>query len=49
VVLLNLMRNALRGIQRAGKGRVRIIIDGARPAPLLFIDTGCGIAASRCR
>jgi two-component system CAI-1 autoinducer sensor kinase/phosphatase CqsS len=47
VVLLNLLRNALQGIQRAGKGRVRIIIDGARPAPLLFIDTGCGIAASR--
>ncbi len=48
VILLNLLRNALKGIQRAGKGRVRIIIDGARPVPrLLFIDTGCGIAASR--
>ena len=48
VILLNLLRNALKGVQRAGKGRVRIIIDGARPVPrLLFIDTGCGIAASR--
>ena len=48
VILLNLLRNALKGIQRAGKGRVRIVIDGARPVPrLLFIDTGCGIAASR--
>ncbi|MBE3023423.1 sensor histidine kinase [Janthinobacterium sp. BJB1] len=47
-ILLNLLRNALKGIQRAGKGRVRIIVDGARPVPrLLFIDTGCGIAASR--
>ncbi|NVM75392.1 two-component system CAI-1 autoinducer sensor kinase/phosphatase CqsS [Duganella sp. SG902] len=46
VVLLNLMRNALRAVQRAGKGRVRIIIDGAHQPPrLLFIDTGCGIAA----
>jgi hypothetical protein len=46
VVLLNLLRNALRAMQRAGKGRVRII-DGAHPPPrLLFIDTGCGIAAS---
>nr|WP_226939206.1 HAMP domain-containing sensor histidine kinase [Janthinobacterium sp. FT14W] len=48
VILLNLLRNALKSIQRAGKGRVRIIIDGAHPVPrLLFIDTGCGIAASR--
>ena len=48
VILLNLLRNALKAVQRAGKGRVRIIIDGARPVPrLLFIDTGCGIAASR--
>jgi len=46
VVLLNLMRNALRAVQRAGKGRVRIVIDGAHTPPrLLFIDTGCGIAA----
>ena len=46
VVLLNLLRNALKAIQRAGKGRVRIIVDGARATPrLLFIDTGCGIAA----
>lgn len=44
VVLLNLLRNALRAVQRAGKGRVRIIVDGAnRPPRLLFIDTGCGI------
>ncbi|WP_426055695.1 sensor histidine kinase [Janthinobacterium sp. PSPC2-1] len=48
VILLNLLRNALKAIQRAGKGRVRIIIDGARPVPrLLFIDTGCGIAKNR--
>lgn len=48
VILLNLLRNALKAIQRAGKGRVRIIIDGARPVPrLLFIDTGCGIASNR--
>ena len=46
VILLNLLRNALNAIQRAGKGRVRIIVDGARGTPrLLFIDTGCGIAA----
>jgi two-component system CAI-1 autoinducer sensor kinase/phosphatase CqsS len=45
VVLLNLMRNALRAVQRAGKGRVRIVIDGEHAPPrLLFIDTGCGIA-----
>ncbi|MYM24016.1 sensor histidine kinase [Duganella sp. FT135W] len=47
VVLLNLMRNALRAVQRAGKGRVRIVVDGSHAPPrLLFIDTGCGIAAS---
>ncbi|HEV7813618.1 MAG TPA: HAMP domain-containing sensor histidine kinase [Janthinobacterium sp.] len=46
VILLNLLRNALKAIHRAGKGRVRIIVDGARcPPRLLFIDTGCGIAA----
>ncbi|MFC7654883.1 sensor histidine kinase [Pseudoduganella danionis] len=45
VVLLNLLRNALKAIQRAGKGRVRIIVDGQHQPPrLLFIDTGCGIA-----
>lgn len=48
VVLLNLLRNAFHAIQRAGKGRIRIVVDGARERPrLLFIDTGCGIAASR--
>jgi len=48
VILLNLLRNALKSIQRAGKGRVRIVIDGARCVPrLLFIDTGCGIARNR--
>lgn len=46
VVLLNLLRNALRAVQRAGKGRVRIVIDGGHlPPRLLFIDTGCGIPA----
>lgn len=48
VIVLNLLRNALKAVQRAGKGRVRIIIDGARPVPrLLVIDTGCGIARNR--
>lgn len=46
VILLNLLRNSLKAIHRAGKGRVRIVIDGARPTPrLLFIDTACGVAA----
>ncbi|MDC8759357.1 sensor histidine kinase [Janthinobacterium fluminis] len=45
VILLNLLRNALKAIQRAGKGRIRIVVDGARQTPrLLFIDTGCGIS-----
>lgn len=45
VILLNLLRNALNAIQRAGKGRVRIVVDGTHRTPrLLFIDTGCGIA-----
>ncbi|NRR30105.1 HAMP domain-containing histidine kinase [Oxalobacteraceae bacterium] len=45
VILLNLLRNALKAVARAGKGRVRIIIDGARGNPrLLFIDTACGVA-----
>jgi two-component system CAI-1 autoinducer sensor kinase/phosphatase CqsS len=48
VVLLNLLRNALRAVQRAGKGRVRIVVDGGHQPPrLLFIDTGCGIPASQ--
>jgi two-component system CAI-1 autoinducer sensor kinase/phosphatase CqsS len=48
VILLNLLRNALKAIHRAGKGRVRIVVDGSQPAPrLLFIDTACGIAARR--
>ncbi len=46
VILLNLLRNALKALHRAGKGRIRIVIDGQRAVPrLLFIDTGCGIAA----
>jgi two-component system CAI-1 autoinducer sensor kinase/phosphatase CqsS len=46
VILLNLLRNALKALHRAGKGRIRIVIDGQRETPrLLFIDTGCGIAA----
>lgn len=45
VILLNLLRNALKAIQRAGKGRVRIVVDGSRAVPrLLVIDTGCGVA-----
>ncbi|UGQ45256.1 sensor histidine kinase [Massilia endophytica] len=48
VVLLNLLRNAMKAIHRAGKGRVRIVVDGARATPrLLFIDTACGISARR--
>jgi two-component system CAI-1 autoinducer sensor kinase/phosphatase CqsS len=47
VILLNLLRNALKALHRAGKGDIRIVIDGKRSAPrLLFIDTGCGIARS---
>jgi len=44
VVLLNLLRNALKALQRAGRGQVRIVIDGrgARPR-LLVMDSGCGI------
>jgi two-component system CAI-1 autoinducer sensor kinase/phosphatase CqsS len=46
VVLLNLLRNALKALQRAGKGKVRISVDGARKRPrLLLMDSGCGIAA----
>jgi two-component system CAI-1 autoinducer sensor kinase/phosphatase CqsS len=46
VILLNLLRNALKALHRAGKGRIRIVVDGQRAIPrLLFIDTGCGIAA----
>lgn len=46
VILLNLLRNALKALQRAGKGRIRIVVDGQRATPrLLFIDTGCGIPA----
>ena len=48
VIVLNLLRNALKALHRAGKGRIRIIVDGARAIPrLLFIDTGCGIAPSQ--
>ena len=47
VVLLNLLRNSFKALHRAGKGRVRIVVDGARANPrLLFIDTGCGIPSS---
>jgi len=45
VILLNLLRNALKALHRAGKGRIWIVVDGERDTPrLLFIDTGCGIA-----
>jgi two-component system CAI-1 autoinducer sensor kinase/phosphatase CqsS len=48
VILLNLLRNALKAVQRAGKGRVRIVVDGGHGPPrLLFIDTGCGIPAQQ--
>jgi two-component system CAI-1 autoinducer sensor kinase/phosphatase CqsS len=46
VVLLNLLRNAMKALHRAGKGKVRIIVDGTRRRPrLLLMDTGCGIPA----
>lgn len=54
VLLLNLLRNALKALQRAERaegrggaaGRVRIVIDGARARPrLLVMDSGCGIPA----
>ena len=46
VVLLNLLRNALKALQRAGRGKVRIVIDGTRARPrLLVMDSGCGISA----
>ncbi|NHZ93067.1 sensor histidine kinase [Massilia sp. CCM 8733] len=45
VILLNLLRNALKALHRAGKGRIRIVVDGRPELPrLLVIDTGCGIA-----
>lgn len=48
VILLNLLRNALKAVHRAGRGRIRIVVDGTRGSGrLLFIDTGCGIAAAR--
>jgi len=48
VVLLNLLRNALKAVARAGRGKVRIIVDGARRRPrLLLMDSGCGIGAKQ--
>jgi two-component system CAI-1 autoinducer sensor kinase/phosphatase CqsS len=45
VILLNLLRNAFKAIHRAGKGRVRLVVDGTHAAPrLLFIDTACGVS-----
>ena len=42
--------DSVAAVQRAGKGRIRIIIDGARARPrVLFIDTGCGIAPQNLR
>ncbi|NNM68908.1 MAG: HAMP domain-containing histidine kinase [Gallionella sp.] len=48
MVLLNLLSNSFKAIHRAGKGKVRIIIDGSPPRNrLFFIDTGCGIDSTR--
>jgi two-component system CAI-1 autoinducer sensor kinase/phosphatase CqsS len=48
VVLLNLLRNSIKALRLAGKGRIRLIIDGKRSKPrMLFIDTGSGIEAAR--
>lgn len=44
VVLLNLLRNALKALRRAGRGRVRIVVDGAG-ARVRVLDSGCGIPA----
>lgn len=44
VLLLNLLRNALKALQRAGRGRVRIVVDGAC-ARVRVLDSGCGIPA----
>ena len=44
VLLLNLLRNALKALARAGKGRVRIVVDGSvGRRQLRVLDTGCGI------
>jgi len=46
VLVLNLLRNALKALQRAGRGQVRIIVDGTRARPQLrVLDSGCGIPA----
>lgn len=46
VLLLNLLRNALKALQRHDKGKVRIVVDGGRTRPrLLVMDSGCGIPA----
>jgi two-component system CAI-1 autoinducer sensor kinase/phosphatase CqsS len=49
VLLLNLLRNALKALQRLESGqvgKVRIVVDGARARPqLLVMDSGCGIPA----
>lgn len=48
MVLLNLLSNSLKAIHRAGKGRIRIIVDGSHSKQrLFFIDTGCGIDTMR--
>jgi two-component system CAI-1 autoinducer sensor kinase/phosphatase CqsS len=50
VVLLNLMRNALRAVQRAGKGRVRIVVDGGHMPPRCCSSTPAAASrSSRCR
>ncbi len=59
VILLNLLRNALKALHRAGKGRIRIVIDGQRDTPrLLFIfkrfysyppNSGSGIGLALCK
>jgi two-component system CAI-1 autoinducer sensor kinase/phosphatase CqsS len=47
VLILNLLRNAQKALARAGRGRVRIVVDGAGSRRrLLLLDTGCGIPAS---
>lgn len=46
VLLLNLLRNALKALARAGRGKVRIVVDGiGTRRRLLVLDTGCGIPA----
>jgi two-component system CAI-1 autoinducer sensor kinase/phosphatase CqsS len=48
MVIVNLLKNALRAISRHGKGNLTFIIDKLEGAGRITVyDTGCGIAASQ--